>query len=159
VLEALEQLVRMLDALAPARLDPHRSSINDRGHGWTAPNTVGVRLAHTSDETADVSIALEPKSAIVEWLETHEHVFPEDGGADRPWTTVVADVVAAALRGEYEVELHYRGDRLVKTRLVGAARDGLVLSTTGSLVGWLRRGPVRVETRRLDYGLQSSTEG
>ena len=112
-------------------------------------------MEHDRDEDDSLSIALEDTSATVMWLGHHEHVVPADSADARPWTTVVADVVAAALRGEYEVEVHYRGDHVVKTRLldvrvVGRERD---LGSTGLLFGWLRRGPIRVERKRLDYGV------
>jgi hypothetical protein len=150
--EALRQLVRMLDALAPDRLDRQRSTIRSHGH---RRGGVDVDLVHDTDPESNLIVELSPNAAIVYWLGTHEHVEPEHGDNDRPWTMVVADVVAAALRGEYEVECHFRGDHLVKTRLIdvrvpGAPRD---LGTTGSLFGWLRPGPSRVERQRLDYGI------
>lgn len=152
--DALRQLVEMLDALDPVRLDRDRSSIRSRGHGWKE-HSVAVELVHDSDPDADLSIALDAQGAIVEWLDTHEHVLPDDGDVSRAWTTIVSDVVAAALRGEYEVEQHYRGERLIKTRIVDVARPESPrdLGTTGSLFGWLRPGPSRVDRKRLDYGI------
>lgn len=156
--EALRQLAEMLDTLAPVRVNRDRSTIRSHGHGWRA-HGVSVDLAHDTNPEADLCVGLDAEGAIVAWLDTHKHVFPDDGDDSRPWTTVVADVVAAALRGEYQVERHYRGDRLVKTRIVDIAVPGNPrdLGTTASLFGWLRRGPTRVERKRLDYGIPSET--
>jgi hypothetical protein len=155
VMACLCELVEMLDIIDPSRLDPGRSSIRQTGHGWIVPGEVEFHLAHETDECADVDVVVGGREAIVSWLSAHEHVFSEDKGLDRPWTTVVIDVVAAVMRGEYEVENHFRGKRLIKTRIVDVAdrkrpRD---LGTTSSLFGWLPwHGPKRVEAQRLDYG-------
>jgi stage V sporulation protein SpoVS len=67
----------------------------------------------------------------------HEHVYADDGDTERPWTTVVVDAVAALLRGEYEVHDHYRGARLVKTRVHDTLLGRRHISTSGSLLGLL----------------------
>jgi hypothetical protein len=149
----LRELVDMLDAVDPSRVDQRRSGVRSHGHGWTVEAGVEVHLAHDTDESADVRLVIGERDAIVDWLSTHEHVLPEEGDEGRPWTAMVVDVVAAAIRGEYEVEQHYRGDRLIKTRIVDVAADHpRVVSTTGSLLGLLPWfGKKRVESRRLDY--------
>ena len=154
VVACLTQLAEMLDTVDPSRVDRLRSSIRQHGHGWTVSRGVEVHLAHDTDQVADLDIAVGDHEAIVSWLSTHEHTFPEDGDADQPWTSVVVDVVAAAIRGEYEVQNHYRGTRLTKSRIVDVAdpERPRVLGTTGSLFGWLPwLGKKRVEVQRLDY--------
>jgi hypothetical protein len=156
VITCLRELVEMLDIIDPSRLDHGRSSIRQTGHGWIVRGGgVEIHLAHETDECADVDVVVGDREAIVSWLSAHEHVFSEDGDQVRPWTTVVIDVVAAVIRGEYEVENHFRGKRLIKTRIVDVAdrerpRD---LGSTSSLFGWLPwSSPKRVEAQRLDYG-------
>lgn len=155
--EVLSKLVAMLDALQPRLLDPARSTVRTQGHGWTVANSVEIHLEHATDEEAAVTIAVGPDEAIVSWIATHEHVRPHDGTAERPWTTVVVDATAAVLRGEYEVEHHYKGDRLVKTRIIDTAdpEGERTLSTTGTLISsWLpSRRTKRVERRKIDYGV------
>ena len=155
VVACLTELVEMLDTVDPSRVDRLRSAIRSKGHGWTVPGGVAIHLAHESDENGDLDIVVGDREAIVSWLFAHEHVFPEDGDDARPWPTVVVDLVAAALKGEYEVENHWRGERLTKTRVVDVAdRAGRrVVSSTGSLFGWLPwSGRKRVEVHRLDFG-------
>jgi hypothetical protein len=157
VIACLRDLVEMLDIIDPSRLDDARSSIRQTGHGWIVPGGVEFHLAHETDECADVDVVVGGREAIVSWLSAHEHVFSEDEDLDRPWTTVVIDVVAAVMRGEYEVESHFRGKRLVKTRIVDVAdrERPRHLGTTSSFFGWLPRpGQKRVEVQRLDYGVR-----
>ncbi len=98
--------------------------------------------------------------AVVSWLSAEEFVTPADGGEQRPWTTVVVDVLAAVMRGEYAVEEHYRGKHWVKTRIVDVAdpEQHRHLGTSGSLLwSWLPwPGAKRVEQKRLDFGLRES---
>jgi hypothetical protein len=153
----LTELVEMLDALNPSRLDPSRSMIRSSDHGWVTPaQAVEVHLGHDIDNEADIDVVVGNDEALVSWLPTHEHVYPDDGSEERPWPKVVVDLLAAVLSGEYLVESHYRGHRLVKSRLLDALTPtSPELSTTGSLFGWLRWwGERRVEVRRLDYGVR-----
>jgi hypothetical protein len=155
VVACLTELVEMLDTVDPSRVDRLRSAIHSTGHGWTVPGGVEIHLAHESDEMGDLDIVIGDREAIVSWLCAHEHVFPEDGDHARPWPTVVVDLVAAAIRGEYEVQNHWRGKRLTKTRVVDVAdpEGERVISSTGPLFGWLPwPGPKRVEVQRLDFG-------
>jgi hypothetical protein len=158
VITCLRELVEMLDIIDPSRLDHRRSSIRQTGHGWIVRGGgVEIHLAHEADECADVDVVVGDREAIVSWLSAHEHVSSEDGNLDRPWMTVVIDVVAAVMRGEYEVESHFRGKRLVKTRIVDVAdrERPRHLGTTSSLFGWVPRpGQKRVEVQRLDYGVR-----
>lgn len=148
----LDGLVVMLDAVQPQALDRARSHVVTSGHGW-AEYDVEFLLAHTDDDESDITIAVGGNEALVSWLMAHEHIYPEDGDAERPWTTVVVDAVAALLRGEYEVTDHYRGDRLVKTTIHDTLLGGKHISTSGSLLGllpFLRRVD-RVERRTVDF--------
>ncbi len=156
VLSCLGQLVELLDILHPSRMDRRRSSILQTGHGWTVAGGVDVHLAHDGDEDADLHVVVGRDEAIVAWLSAHEHVLSEEGDEQRPWTTVVIDVVAAVLRGQYQVESHYRGKRLTTTRIVDVADERpREIGTTGSLFGWLPwPGEKRVEVQRVDYGLR-----
>ena len=150
----------MLDATNPTLLERTRSSIRDTGHGWTMRSAVEVLLAHEGGEQWDIEVAFGETEAIIAWLDTHEHVFsdePWDG--DRPWATVVVDVVAAALRGEYQIERIHRGDRLIATRIVDVSdpERPRIVSTTGSLLGlvpWPKKR--RTEPEALDYGVDDA---
>src|SRR5512133_268131 len=110
----LADLVRMLDALHPSQLDPVRSRVSSTGHGWMLPHAAEIQLRHRLDPDAGVDVVVGPEEAIVSWLKTHEHVHAADATPSRPWTTIVVDATAAVLRGEYEVESIYRGNRLVR---------------------------------------------
>lgn len=149
--DILDALVTMLDEVQPAGLDCARSYVTTTGHEWREYD-VQFLLAH-SDEESDITLAVGGNEALVSWLMAHEHIYPEDGDAERPWTTVVVDAVAALLRGEYEVTDHYRGDRLVKTTIHDTLLGGKHISTSGSLLGllpFLRRVD-RVERRTVDF--------
>ena len=152
VVAAVRELLRMLDAVQPTALDRHRSHIVTSGHGWHEYEAE-VLLAHRDGDEADVTLAAGPAGALVSWLTTHEHVYPKDGIGERPWTTVAVDAVAGVLRGEYVVEEHYRGERLIKTT-VRDLRDGeRAVTTTGSLLNLLPslRRVDRVEGRTISF--------
>jgi hypothetical protein len=163
VVDCLRELTHMLDVRHPTRLDSHRSAIRCSAIRYEAPGWATVLLAHDTDKDADVFIEIGGEQAIVFWLSTHEHIDAADGYEGRPWTTVVVDFVALVMSGEYQVEHHYRGARLVKSRLVdvgepddrrGNVQQSRVLSTTGYF-RW-RPWPAkrRVEWKRVDYGLE-----
>lgn len=148
----LDGLVEMLDVVQPEALDRVRSHVITSGHGW-AEYEVEFLLAHRDDEEADITVAVGRDEALLSWLMAHEHIYVDDGDAERPWTTVVVDAVAALLRCEYEVRDHYRGDRLVKTSVHDTLLRGRHVSTSGSLLGllpFLRRID-RVERRTIDF--------
>jgi hypothetical protein len=147
-----DELSRMLDVVQPEALDRARSHAVDSGHDWNAYD-VEFRLAHGDDERSDITVAVGKEEALVSWLMAHEHIYPDDGGEGRPWTTVVVDAVAALLRGEYEVRDHDRGDRLVKTSVHDRPLGGRHVSTSGSLLGLLPllRRIDRVERRTIDF--------
>jgi hypothetical protein len=151
----LSRLGEMLDVLRPAALDRSRSTVRASGHGWTLDRSVVAHLAHATSDDGDLDIVIGSDEAIITWSSAHEHVYPEYGTADRPWTTAVVDAVASILRGEYVVEEHRRGERIVKVRVVDVGGDReRVLSTTGSLLWWAPgRRATRVERRAEDYGV------
>ena len=69
------------------------------------------------------------------------------------WTMVVADVVAAVLRGEYEIEETVRLGRWYRTRIIDVTERGNPESLRASapLWFWLRRPfPATVTRKRLD---------
>jgi hypothetical protein len=153
----LSELGAMLDTLRPTALDRSRSTIRSSGHGWTLDRSVVAYLAHASSDDGDLEVAVGPEEAIISWSSAHEHLYPEYGTADRPWTTAVIDAVASILRGEYVVEEHRRGERVVKVRVVdiGGGRER-VLSTTGSLLSWAPgRRATRVERCAVDYDVDA----
>lgn len=151
----LEELAAMLDGLRPTLLDRNRSSVRAAGHGWTLEHSVVAHLAHATDADGDLDVIVGDKEAIVSWASAHEHVYPEEGDEQRPWTTVVVDALAAILRGEYVIEEHWRGARLVKVHIIDTADgDERLLSTTGSVLSWLpSRRPNRVERRTVSFGI------
>jgi hypothetical protein len=145
------ELATMLQSLHPARIDRSRSSVRQQEVG----TGVEIEIAHQVDADATVSATLGDGDGIIFWLSAHEHVLPADAPSDRPWTTVAVDAIAEILCGEYTIEDHYRGRRLVKTRVIDVAdRAGeRVTDTIGTplaLIPWL--GPKRVERRRIDFG-------
>jgi len=152
----LAETVRMLDALRPMQLDPARCRVKSTGHGWTLPRAVEIHLHHRIDPDAGVDVVVGPDEAIVSWLKTHEHIYATDAAPGRSWTAVVVDATAAVLRGEYEVEVHYRGNRLVRSRVIDTAgTQHHTVGESGTLLScWLPSlRPRRVERRRLDYGI------
>ncbi len=152
----LAQIVRMLDALHPSQLDPAGSRVRSIGHGWTLPRAVEIHLRHRLDPAAGIDVVVGPDEAIVCWLKTHEHIYAADATPSRPWTTIVVDATAAVLRGEYEVESIYRGNRLLRSRIIDVAdAQQTTVGESGTLVSsWLPGlRPRRVERRRLDYGI------
>jgi hypothetical protein len=126
--DVLRELLAMLDEVRPAALDRDRSHVVVDGHDWF-DHDVEVLLAHRDTHQADVRLAIGAKDVLLSWSGVHDHIYPEDGSADQPWTAVAADTVAAVLRGKFIVEAHYRGDNLVKTVVV---RDGRRVLTIGS---------------------------
>ena len=152
VMAFLAELARMLEALEPTRVDHASSSVHQQQNG-----SVRVVVAHDSDEDGGLAIEAGDHSATIWWLSAHEHVDSRDSYGERPWTSVAVDVVAAALRGEYEAEEHFRGARWMKTRIIDVADpDGpRVVSSLGVLWSWLPLpGSKRVQRRRLDFGVQ-----
>lgn len=147
------ELVVMLDALDPELADRERSRIavegRVRGH-----RTLVLQIAHRHDDSATVAVVVSGDGAIVAWLGTHEHIDPSGDSTDRPWTSTVVDVVAAAMRGEYAVESLRRGGRVVRRRVLDDVRGGACISETGSLLAWLPLGRPATESRRLDFGVR-----
>lgn len=147
----LAELVTRLDTLAPTRVDRTSSSVHqERGY-------IDVVLAHDSDEDGGLTIEAGDESAIISWLGAHEHVDRDDGYGERLWTSVVVDVAAAALRGDFVVEDHFRGSHWVKQRIVDMSDPGRpqVISGMGIVLWpWLPwPGSKRVERSRLDFGV------
>lgn len=145
-------MVEMLDVVQPQALDLERSHVITSAHAW-AEYEAEFRLAHADGAEADITVAVGSDEALLSWLMAHEHVYADDGDAERPWTTVVVDAVAALLRGEYEVREHYRGERLVKTSVHDTLLGDRHVSTSGSLLGLLPilRRVDRVERRTVDF--------
>jgi hypothetical protein len=143
----VDELARMLDQVQPDLLDTQRSHAIDSGHGWQLP--VEVVLRHQTDPGSNVSIGIGEDEAIVAWLSTYEHLFDGPEHGDTPWTSVVVDVVAAVLRGEYAVEETRKGGSVVRTKVIDLVA-GRVVSTTAVLFWQLnprrsnRRGPLRL---------------
>lgn len=94
----VEKVARMLDQVQPALLDTGTSHAVDSGHGWQL--AVELVLRHRDEPEYNVSIGIGADEAIVAWLSAHEHIFDGPEHGDRPWTSVVVDLVAAVLRGE-----------------------------------------------------------
>lgn len=147
----LTELATMLDSLRPARMDTSRSSVRQRDTGAG----VEIEIMHQVDPDSTVSVILGDGDGIISWLSAHEHIFPADAPTDRPWTTVTVDAIAEILGGEYAIEDHYRGKRLIKTRIIDVADPAgeRIMETIGTplaLIPW--PGPKRVERRRVDFG-------
>ncbi len=143
----------MLDALDPELADRERSRITVEGR-FRVHRTLALQIAHRHDDSATVDVMVSGDGAVVTWLGTHEHIDPSGGSTDRPWSSTVADVVAAAMRGEYVVESLRRGGRVVRTRVIDDVRGRACISETGSLLAWLPVGRKATESRRLDFGVR-----
>jgi hypothetical protein len=152
VMSVLRELVAMLNAVQPTALDRDRSHVVVDDHDWIEYE-VEVLLAHRADDEATVTLAVGAGGALLSWLNTHDHIYPEDGSSERPWTNVVVDAVAAVLRGEYEVEDHYRGDKFVKTTVRDLVDAGQTVTIMGSILSLLPFfGRVdRVERRSVSF--------
>jgi hypothetical protein len=147
----LAELTTMLGSLRPALMDTARSTVrqSERDLG------VEIEIAHQVDPDASISGILGDEGGIIFWLSAHEHLFPDEAPVDRGWTTVAVDAIAEILCGEYVVEDHYRGKRLLKTQIINVADPSKehVMETIGTpfaLIPW--PGPKRVERRRIDFG-------
>lgn len=153
----LWELVSMLDVLQPPLIDRSGSSVRAEGHGWLLDDAVVAQITHAADSDAMVSVAVGTDEAIVSWLTVHEHVGPGLSIPTGRFARMVVDTVAKVLRGHYEVEHHFRGRRLVKSRIIDVSDPcrPQVVSITGSLVlSWLPwHGSKRVERRRLTFGV------
>jgi hypothetical protein len=148
----LAELLRMLDAVRPKAMDRERSHVLLEGHGWHEYEAEIV-IAHRDDEDAEITLAVGAHGALLSWLTTHDHIYRQDGRSERPWTTVAVDATAAVLRGEYVVEEHYRGDKLLKTRVRDVVEKGRTVAESGSplaLLPFFRRTD-RVERRSIDF--------
>ena len=146
-----EELLRMLEAVRPARIDVVRSSVAFAG------GEVEVVLAHAEREdwAAWASVGGDDAIAGAGWA--HEHFFaPEPGEANgRPWTTEIVDFVAEVLRGQVEIRTTYRGDTPIAVShwsLDERGEPGLVWKTAfltpARLLVWR---PKRSELERLSF--------
>ena len=148
--DVLRELATMLDTVRPTAMDRVRSHAVSQGHDWVEYE-VEILLAHRQDQDQDLKLAVGAQGALLSWLGTHDHVYPQGGTSERPWTTVVVDAVAAILRGQYQVIGHYRGESLVKTTVHDAV-EGRTLLTVGSLASLLPfRRVDRVERRSVRF--------
>lgn len=147
------EIVAMLDALDPELADRERSRIEVEGR-FRGHRTLVLQIAHRHDDSATVEVMVSGDGAIVAWLGTHEHIDPSGDSTERPWTSTVVDVVAAAMRGEYAIESLRRGGRIVRRRVLDDVRGGACISETGSLLAWLPLGRRATESRRLDFGVR-----
>lgn len=147
----LVELAAMLSSIRPTLIDVPRSAVRQQDGG----TGVEVELVHRVDPDAMISAILGEGDAIIFWFSAHEHIFPADAPSDRPWTTVAVDAIAEILCGEYVVEDHHRGKRLVKTRIIdiGDPAGERVMETIGTPLAFIPwPGPKRVERRRIDFG-------
>jgi hypothetical protein len=149
----------MLEATRPSLIDPAACTVNSSA-GWTDGGTE-ILLAHrdTDDLELNIEVVVGKKDGLVAWLGAHEHVYSTDATDDRPWTSMLVDLAAAVLRGEYEVEECYRRGRRVKVRIIDVFGPGSerVISESGTLISsWLPGlGPIERRRRRVDYGVAS----
>jgi hypothetical protein len=146
-----EELLRMLAAVRPARLDPRQSRATFEGRG------VEVLLAHAERDEWIVWASVGERDAIAGAGWAHEHFFaPEPGEVNgRPWTTEIVDFVAELLRGEIEIRTTYRGDSPIAVSHWNhddRGEPGLVWKTTfltpARLLVWR---PKRTEAERLSF--------
>ncbi len=90
----IEDFVKMLDEHRPTKLVPERSYLRRSDGG------VELRLAHADEDEADILIHVADDEATVVWASTHEHAWPHESPPEdnRPWTSLVVDLVASILR-------------------------------------------------------------
>ena len=148
----LGELVTMLDALGPTRVDRASSSVHQE-----RSRSVVVVLAHDADEDGGLTIEAGDKSAIISWLSAHEHVDGDDGDDERPmdlrgrrccrggaaWGLRRRRLLSRIALGETTHRRHGRSRSTAADQ-----RNGLVL---WSWLPW--RGEKRVERSRLDFGV------
>jgi hypothetical protein len=151
----LEELGAMLDDLEPVALDRSRSRLTWAPAEYDKDQLAAeVVLVHVQRPDWSVHIQVEPSSAVIHWLSAHERMDETDGWDDVHWTMVVVDVVAAVLRGEYEVEETVRLGRWYRTRIIDVTeRDNPeTFRASAPLWFWLRRPfPATVIRRRLNF--------
>ena len=144
-----DELLSMLDQLAPPELDREGSLIGSGGEV--------VHLVHRSRPEWDVVAYLDTWSIVVDVAGAHEHFedWDQEPG-ERPWTTVAVDFVAEILCGEIAIERSYRGRLLTRVRHGRRDDDGsldvfseMVPLTPAPLFWFL---PRRVEVERPDFG-------
>jgi hypothetical protein len=157
---ALAALGDMLDRLQPSELDAERSGVR-----WVVDESgncrhmVRVTLEHKTRGDATVEAAIWSDQASVEWLGEDEHTDEWEAGPEEEWTTVVADIVGAILRGDYAVEdTHWLG-RWIKTRALDVS-DPVRPKRLFFSVNWpwwlLVRPPgAKVTRQSLDFGVQT----
>lgn len=151
----IEEFVEMLDEYRPTKLVPERSYLRRSDGG------IELRLAHAEENEADILIVVADDEATVVWASTHEHVWPHESSPedDRPWTSLIVDLVARILRSEVVIETVLRDDTWVKTRTIFVDQEGSedVFSVSLSLWGWIIWWrPHRVIRHRFDYGVRRS---
>jgi hypothetical protein len=148
----------MLDIVSPTKLDTGRSAITSKT-SWFELEGPEITLVHKSDPEDSITIVVDSGSAVVAWLSAHEHIYPNDARPGQAWTKVVVDATAAVLRSEYEVEDQYRGERLIRTRVLDVTDSPpRVVSTTGNALALLPWGSRRTVRRRVDFGVRGGRD-
>lgn len=122
----------MLGSVSPQKLDAARSDVKFDKHGSK------VHLAHVETDEWAIDAWVSEADAIVSTSTAHEHFFPDDAPSTepgRPWTSVIVDFIAEALRGEIEVRTTRRGNKVVATEhfLITENGDKGSLGRTGLL--------------------------
>lgn len=155
----LDLLAQMLDSYAPSLLDRQRSMIRRLRASSPLRDAIAIEMVH-ADENKSIHVDLGRDEAVVTWLSYHEHIEVSDDHLRRAWTTQVVDAVATILRGDYELEEHYRGNRWIKTRFKERPdpEGPPVTSEVSSLLAWLIPfGAKRIETHSIGFGVQQGS--
>jgi hypothetical protein len=130
-----EELRAVVADLAPPAIDEAAVEV-DFGRG------LAVTLPHRDEPDWTLAAQVSPRAAVVFAGPVTRHFTAADGPA---WTSAAVALLAAALRGELEVEVAYRGDELVRV-------DDEPVWGPASLAVWK---PVRTERVRVDFGARS----
>jgi hypothetical protein len=117
------ELTRMLERVAPRRLDRERSELSGAAGTYL--------LAHDRRPEWDIDVTLDPDEIVVAAAGAHEHFMAWASGPEdpRPWTVEAVDFVAELFRGEIVVRRCYRGRWL--TRIEHGRYEGGVFRAHG----------------------------
>ncbi|MCW2499809.1 MAG: hypothetical protein JWN87_1485 [Frankiales bacterium] len=146
----LAELIRMLDAVSPAGWTP--SAVMPSTAATAAQRTSRSDWRNVDRPDHDVELIISDE-AVVFWLGTQEHVYPNDATPDRPWTTVIVDAAAAIIRGQYTVKQTLRWGHVARSHLLDNV-TGRRLSETGTLLA-LVPGPSRRQRTSVDFGCRA----
>jgi hypothetical protein len=117
-----DELRAMLAEVRASQLDIERSAVDFEEDG------LELTLQHRSQPDVTIWATVGERDSIIAVGSggAHEHFFaPKPGEKEqRPWTTAMVDFIAAALRGEIEIETTLRGNAVLSVRHYNVDEQG-----------------------------------